>query len=277
MWIRFIKAGTHCPAQIQPGMLHWSRCRPLPRQPQTPQSCGAQRRSGREGWWYHRTWDKVYTLRFKHWGEDYWSCCGVCLSLTFPALSLLQCRHCHAPPRNQTRIHPASPGWSSWSSVWWHDPPQQINTICTADGNQWGERQGLAVSQFSACALQCNVVKDVPAGEDNSWGGLDSTGNQMARSPAHHILQKGNRVRQRQCAMWTSSAWPHLCVYGCSLPHLFGRGSLDDRHTQTQAADSDRCHTWTLLWSSSLRKHTVVPHTDTHECERAWVHVLHNT
>lgn len=77
------------------------------------------------------------------------------------------------------------------------------------------------------------------------------------------FCQKGNRVRQRQCATWTSSAWPHLCVYGCSLPHLFGRGSLDDRHTQTRAADSGRCHTWTLLWSSSLRKHAAVPCTDT--------------
>lgn len=35
---------------------------------------------------------------------------------------------------------------------------------------------------------QVGVVQIVPAGGGNSWGGLDLTGNRMARSSAHHIL-----------------------------------------------------------------------------------------
>lgn len=62
----------------------------------------------------------------------------------------------------------------------------------------------------------------------------------------------------------------HLCVYGCSSPRLIGRGSLDDRRTQTQAADSGRRRTWTLLWSSSLRKHKEDPHRCT------WTQMLMN-
>lgn len=55
-------------------------------------------------------------------------------SLTCPALVQLQCRSCREPPRSQTRTRPASPGWSSWSSAWPRDPPRQIHTTCTADG-----------------------------------------------------------------------------------------------------------------------------------------------
>lgn len=44
-------------------------------------------------------------------------------------------------------------------------------------------------------------------------------------------------------ATLTLSAHAHLCIYGCSSLHPFGLGSLDVHHTQTQAADSVRCHT----------------------------------
>lgn len=92
------------------------------------------------------------------------------------------------------------------------------------------------------------LVKNVPAGEDRAWGGLDLTGNHIVRSFAHHILWKTMSMSSLLCSGAFSSMCnflflTHLCVYGCSLPHLFGHDSSDDRHKQTQAADSDRCHT----------------------------------
>lgn len=103
---------------------------------------------------------------------------------------------------------------------------------------------------------------NVPAGEGKASGGLDWTGNHEDPSSAHHILEvrvKKSSVLSCSSVLNSSFTWcpcSHPCVCGCSLPRPFGRGSLDDRRTQTQAADSVHCRTWTLLWSSSLWKHT---------------------
>lgn len=130
-------------------MLHWSRCLRLLHQPRTPRSCGGRTRSGQGAGWSHRTWGRfmrgcfsmfflcivshnsifplpsIHTKALAEINSD---------SLTCPALVQLQCWRCREPPRSQTRTRPASPGWSSWSSAWPRDPPRQIHTTCTADG-----------------------------------------------------------------------------------------------------------------------------------------------
>ena len=169
------------------------------------------------------------------------------VGVTFPGLFQLRCRCCRAPPRSQTHTRPESPGWSSWNSVWWRGPPPRIYTKYTTNGKQRNEWSGNKRARVRVCLAAWGQFWVYLLVRIRFW--VVWTWQVTVRT----WLLPATFCKKSQCPLFL---WPflftflfflsqfsHPCVYGCSFPHLFGRGSLDDRHTQTRGADSGHCHT----------------------------------